>query len=165
MGMIYKKETVPLYGHVRVRAWKKLENGGEVMVHDHTTKNLIVNVAGCDFFAEDTQDNLIHSPSTGSMTISVQDGIVAGVPLPNGVVIEKAVLYGNAAAATKAWIMNKFDRSLKRMDLRKTSNKKKVLDFLGNVVNAKDCNYCNFGHGTGMDLTTKWARYKIGKFK
>jgi len=44
MGIITKKETVPLYGHVRVKAWKKLENGGEEMVHDHTVKNLIVNV-------------------------------------------------------------------------------------------------------------------------
>jgi len=44
MGKIIKKEAVPLNGHVRVRAWKRLKNGGEVMVHDHTVKNLIVNV-------------------------------------------------------------------------------------------------------------------------
>jgi len=38
------KEVIGLNGHVRVRAWKKLKNGGEEMVHDHTVKNLIVNV-------------------------------------------------------------------------------------------------------------------------
>jgi len=44
MGVISKKEVVALKGHVRIRAWKKLKNGGEEMVHDHTIKNLIVNV-------------------------------------------------------------------------------------------------------------------------
>jgi len=42
--MVEVKEVVALNGHVRVRAWKKLKNGGEEMVHDHTLKNLIVNV-------------------------------------------------------------------------------------------------------------------------
>lgn len=42
--MVKIKEVIALNGHVRVRAWKKLKNGGEEMVHDHTIKNLIANV-------------------------------------------------------------------------------------------------------------------------
>jgi len=44
MTKIIEKETVPLKGHVRVTAWKKLNDGTEIKVHDHTIKNLIVNV-------------------------------------------------------------------------------------------------------------------------
>jgi len=44
MTKVIEKETVPLHGHVRVRAWKKLNDGTEIEVHDHTIKNLIVNV-------------------------------------------------------------------------------------------------------------------------
>ncbi len=37
-------ELIPLNGHVRVIAWEKKPCGEEVKVHDHTVKNLIVNV-------------------------------------------------------------------------------------------------------------------------